>query len=462
MDLTRELVCAKNAAIEAGKILLAHYNNPSGIERKDDQSLVSDADKASSKQIQELLVRDFPDYDYIDEERTIQERKNPYCWVVDPLDGTREYLEKKPDFGILIGLMKEDVPVAGVAYRPLTGEMMYASYGRGAYREQGGQKEKISVSLSKEISALISTSRHNLELDSLLSAIKPHLISKMGSAFKLAEIAAGRATLYLAPKQNTMHLWDICAFNIILQEAGGIITDLEGFSLDFSNPHVAFEKGIVAAPITLHTTIIDNIRNFLFPLVVIVCGLLGTGKTTLSKRILQHTSKFIRFNTDETRKLLGKTTFDRKDTPEVNAYMYTKARDLLNQKKSVLFDSTYKLQEAREKIYNLAKEFSVPVILIECISSDDTTIRRLTARPGRDGKIYDSTNKEEDYYEYVRLWEDTSNDIEKYPFVSLIKVNTEDYSLKVVKQQGVSDLQFQEIINLAEKALVDMRSGILV
>lgn len=185
--------------------------------------------------------------------------------------------------------------------------------------------------------------------------------------------------------------------------------------------------------------------------ILIVCGLLGTGKTTLSRIIQKKNPEFTRFNTDDVRKLLGKKTFDLKDTPEVNNYMYSNARTLLDQGKSIIFDSTYKLRSAREKIYSLAKEFSARVIIIECVCSHETAIKRLTSRLGRSDGTYRPTNKEEDYHEYAKLWEDTIPDL-SHSFVSLIRANTETYKIALIKsqdQETTSDIskKVQEALN---------------
>ena len=89
----------------------------------------------------------------------------------------------------------------------------------------------------------------------------------MGSAFKITEVAKGSANLYLAPKKSTMHLWDVCAPSVILEEAGGIITDLEGNSLDFNHPESPYSRGIIATTRKLHPLLIKPIKGILSELI---------------------------------------------------------------------------------------------------------------------------------------------------------------------------------------------------
>lgn len=168
--------------------------------------------------------------------------------------------------------------------------------------------------------------------------------------------------------------------------------------------------------------------------ILVFCGLLGTGKTFASIYAVRKLSGYTRFNTDDVRKLMGFKTFDRKDTPKVNEYMYSRAEKILQDHKGIMFDSAYKLHEAREKLYEMARKNNTPLIVVECICPPEVAIKRLMQRPGRDVS-YGPTNKAEDYHEYVKLWEPIEGDF-KHPHMNLISyitLNTETYQIEIQK-----------------------------
>lgn len=190
--------------------------------------------------------------------------------------------------------------------------------------------------------------------------------------------------------------------------------------------------------------------------ILVFCGLLGTGKTYASTFAISQLSDYTRFNTDDVRKLMGFKTFDRKDTPKVNEYMYSHAEELLDEGKGVMFDSAYKLREAREKLYAMARKHNVPLIIVECVSSPKIAIARLTSRPGRD-KEYGSTNKEADYHEYVKLFEPVRGDFNhpEMELVSYITLNTETYKIETqklaLKQKDATKKTIEKLSKLFKK-----------
>ncbi len=167
--------------------------------------------------------------------------------------------------------------------------------------------------------------------------------------------------------------------------------------------------------------------------IIMVCGLLGTGKTAVSKFLLNSLKDYVRFNTDEVRRILGCKEFDRKDTPRVNEYMYSRARRLISEGRGVVFDSTYKLTEARQRVYDLAKECGVDMVVIQTVCSHETAIKRISNRPSKDG-LHKPTNKIEDYEQYVKLWQDIFHELEdpSNSHVSYLKLNTENYKIEEV------------------------------
>ncbi len=262
-ELKSELTYATIVIKAAGETLINNQNKPFEIEEKEDKTLVSNADKESSQIITSTLSNLFPNYAILDEE-TIEDGsrfKKEYCWVIDPLDGTKEFLNKEDNFGIIIGLMKNFEPVLGLTYRPKTDELVYAVKGKGAFMQKQGKRERLFVSDSEEINLLVSASRSSPELEEMIERISPNSITKMGSSLKIVEVAKANATAYLCPRTSIMHLWDLCGTSLILEEAGGKITDVYGNPFDFSQRDSANKKGIIAANNKIHNYIFEKLYS---------------------------------------------------------------------------------------------------------------------------------------------------------------------------------------------------------
>lgn len=264
--LAIELEFAKQLAKKAGAILIDNYSNPTGIVTKSDGTLVSDVDKTVATFIATELAKKFPQYAILDEENSLRhtEKQKTGIWIIDPLDGTRQYLAKGKDFGVLIGLVKNGKPVLGAAYRPLIDELVYAAEGHGAFIQTGNNVHKLMIKPGQPLSILVSDSRQDAELTSLLEIVKPAAIHRMHSAFKLVEVAKGMATGYMTSRINTMHVWDTCAPSAILAEAGGLITDLYGNPIDYSLKETTqCKRGIFASDKMLHASALKKIKPLL-------------------------------------------------------------------------------------------------------------------------------------------------------------------------------------------------------
>jgi 3'(2'), 5'-bisphosphate nucleotidase len=250
-------------AEEAGRILLRHYEHPADVERKEDGTLVSRADREAAHFITAQLRSLFPDHAMLNEElRDDGSRfQRPLCWVVDPLDGTKEYLNKIGDFGVLLGLLENFEPVLGVTLKPLKGELAFAVRGQGAWLKDAAGTRGLHVSAEERIRAIVSRSRRNPKLDSLLAAIEPAEVSQMGGSLKTVEVARGRVNLFLSPPGSVMHHWDLCAPSVVLAEAGGLLTDVYGQAIDFAQAETAHGKGIVAASHAIHDTVLRRLRR---------------------------------------------------------------------------------------------------------------------------------------------------------------------------------------------------------
>ena len=143
--MNQDLILAKKAAIEAGKVILKYYKSKYEIKDKSYHNPVTTADKEADEIIKQILVNNFPNYGWLSEE-TVDSKKRllkEKVWVVDPLDGTKEFIEGVPNFVVSIGLVKDGSPILGILYNPVTKELFSASKGRGKKAGRGkGRSER--------------------------------------------------------------------------------------------------------------------------------------------------------------------------------------------------------------------------------------------------------------------------------------------------------------------------------
>jgi len=262
MEYTEELELVKRTILEVGALLLEHYNDPRGIEEKDNGTPVSDADKEASGYISRKLISRFPGYGILDEELPDNGSrfKNKFCWVVDPLDGTKNFLAKGNDFCTLIGLIRNHKPVLGVTYAPKKDELAYAVAGQGAYIEIAGETRQLSIDPSEEIRMLMGMTASEDKVNDAVARLEPESFKRMSTARKTVEVAKGTATLFYVPTTDGtkgMSLWDICAPSVILEEAGGSVTDVFGNLIDYSQKETLLRNGIVASNGIIHDWVLE-------------------------------------------------------------------------------------------------------------------------------------------------------------------------------------------------------------
>ncbi len=271
LSLFRELHHALELAEEAAEILRADYSCPKGVEMKPDGTLVSDVDRKISRHLAENFSRQFPGYSILDEEQKEDPRRfrTEYCWFIDPLDNTQDYLSKEGNnYGTIIGLTFHFQPVMGVVSRQ--DELFYAVKGQGAYCRQENETRPLLVSASEQIKLLISRSRNNSGLERAVEALQPEeagtnsssWVERLNGSLKSLEIARGAATVFVSHHTNITHLWDHCGPSIIVEEAGGKYTDYDGSPLDFSRPETAHRKGAVVTNGKLHQLVLGRLREF--------------------------------------------------------------------------------------------------------------------------------------------------------------------------------------------------------
>lgn len=225
----------KHSVTKAGALAMEHFGKDIDIEIKKDGSQVSAADHAVNDLLEKELTAIDPTIKWLSEESPVDEARldAPYIWIIDPIDGTRGFLENKPDWTIVAGLIKGNSPVLGVVYNPVKEELFSAELGKGAYLNDTPIQTSQTTDL--ENAHIISSKGHfNRVFSEELIPKKRTWNSSM--AYRIALIASGKAdaTISLTPKND----WDIAAAHLILEEAGGQMSTHTGNSISYNKPEL--------------------------------------------------------------------------------------------------------------------------------------------------------------------------------------------------------------------------------
>jgi len=252
----RELEVAIDAARQAGTIVLGYYEGEFEVREKSHDNPVTAADLEADECIKRILLGAFPNDGWLSEETADSgdRLERSRAWVVDPLDGTKEFTQHIPEFCICIALVEHGKPVVGVSFNPAADRMYAASRGRGT--TCNGEPVRASTqSTLRDAEVLASRSEDKRgEWDPFKDRVRVLLTGSV--AFKLAELSRGEgdATFTLTPKNE----WDICSGTILLEEAGGTATGLDGKPLVFNQPS-PLRDGMIATNGVLHDAIVAMI-----------------------------------------------------------------------------------------------------------------------------------------------------------------------------------------------------------
>lgn len=251
-------------AEEAGKAILKLYRQDFTIYKKKDNSYATEADFVSEKIILDGLGK--YSYSALSEETKddLSRIKEKRIWIVDPLDGTNDFIDKTGQFSVMIALVENKKPILGVVHSPAQAKTYFALKGHGAYlREKDNSPQRLKVSGVSELSkAIFLVSRSHLSAKTKAFLIKNRIkkIQRVGSVgVKIGLIAEGKADAYLSFSDKTCQ-WDTAAPEIILEEAGGKMTDLSGKGLIYNRKELRNLNGIVATNDKLHKLLLR--RNF--------------------------------------------------------------------------------------------------------------------------------------------------------------------------------------------------------
>jgi len=239
------LTTVVSISLDASQKILEVYNTDFSFESKDDNSPLTLADTASNELIVSRLKASFPDIPILSEESADTTPKDAeYCWIVDPLDGTKEFIKKNGEFTVNIALVQNSKPILGVIAVPVTGIVYFASKGNGAFKQENSSTTAIHVSEKTAELIWVGSKSHSTEKEANLINQKSHLIKEMisaGSSLKGTMVAEGKADIYY--RFGLTSEWDTCAMHCIVEGAGGIFLQMDGTEMLYNRKNHLNEKG---------------------------------------------------------------------------------------------------------------------------------------------------------------------------------------------------------------------------
>lgn len=245
-----ELQEAIKAGKEARTKIMEIYNRGFDVEIKEDDSPVTIADKTADKMIKAHLSKVFPTHAFLTEESEDNKDRlnNDFVWIVDPVDGTKDFVARDGGFTTNIALAYKHEVVVGVVVVPVTGEIYYATKGNGSYYVDGkGNASKIHVNdKTNDLTVLCSVFHMNAAEEALIKKHQDKITSskKVGSSLKPCRIAQGLAEISYRLTPNTKE-WDTAACQIIVEEAGGLFIKPDGSRYTYNRDDVYNREGYV-------------------------------------------------------------------------------------------------------------------------------------------------------------------------------------------------------------------------
>lgn len=242
-----EILC--HIAEVAGQEIMAVYREGGEIWQKDDASPLTEADLRADRVIRQGLEKHFPGVFILSEESvSAGPQDDGRFFLVDPLDGTKEFLKRNGEFTVNIALVEDGVPVVGVVLAPALNELFYAARGLGAWKRDAEGIRDITTGKIESAAPLrvIGSRAHGAEqLNAWLATLKTeHSFVRAGSSLKFCRIAEGQADIY--PRFGPTSQWDTAAAQAVLEVAGGAVTDLQSAPLRYGSDHPLLNPPFVA------------------------------------------------------------------------------------------------------------------------------------------------------------------------------------------------------------------------
>ena len=240
-----DLKLAINASFKAGEIIMKYYRNDYEIKEKGYHNPVTTADNEADSYLKSTLTSAKPQYGWLSEETvdSMTRLNKEKVWIVDPLDGTKEFIEGVPQFVVSVALVENGIPIIGVLHNPVTKETFHAAKGRGTYLND----TPYSCSIKDSTTDMVILNSRSETRRGLWKPYKNYFkeLRAIGSvAYKMGLTATGKADIFatLRPKNE----WDVCAGTCLINEAEGRVINLSGKELTFNNQNTLIEPGLIA------------------------------------------------------------------------------------------------------------------------------------------------------------------------------------------------------------------------
>lgn len=272
--LEREIEIATRLARLAGETILRHYEAGFVPEQKigtdDFSEPVTIADREASRIIVDGLAAEFPDDGILSEEEkddAAQRLASGRVWIIDPIDGTAGYIAHDGDFAVHIGLAEAGRPIAGVVFLPFHDVLSYAVAGGGAFSvTTGGEPVRLRTSDRRDLGKItMAVSRHHRSprMTKIIEQFgSPQVVSRGSVGLKVGLITEQLCDVYVSPGGRTK-LWDTCAPQVILEEAGGRFTDLFGMELRYDKADLQNRNGLLATNGAVHDAAVERLAPLL-------------------------------------------------------------------------------------------------------------------------------------------------------------------------------------------------------
>jgi len=260
-----ETPVAIEAAIKAGKEVMDVYNQKFSSTLKIDTEPLTEADIKSNNIIQKIISKfGYP----ILSEESIDDKKrlaSDKIWIVDPLDGTTDFVKQTGEFTIMISLVEGNRPILGVIYWPIKDTLYLAQKDQGAFKLENGDWSRLSVSNVSELDKCraVGSRFHISDIEqNLIKRLNISQFTSKGSSLKVADVSSGSADLYFTTTSKIKQ-WDTCASYCLINEAGGKMTNMFGNDLEYNTEKLNHENGLLVSNGLIHNDVISIYREFL-------------------------------------------------------------------------------------------------------------------------------------------------------------------------------------------------------